>query len=314
MRLWSLSLMVWLSSMPVSADDSQALDNFERHLRLLSLADDSGHFLAYYQRYYQSSDEAKLALMDDILQDMSHFWQQHGQPGRQSSEVTDRLARVLAVEPKMKDYLWVTNRIRYLDWLAAQSEWPLLPGKVWLHPGDRHPDVSILAQRLKQLGDLTSGWQGGILYDDELSLAVQGFQQRHGLEPDAVIGPRTQYWLNISAQERAFLLAKNFVERTTYRVGLEDRYLLVNIPAYEMKLVDGGLPQLHSRVIVGSRYRQTPVMHSQISNLIINPNWKPTKRLIYRDIRPKVLADGHYLAEQGFDIFDFQGNKLDLSG
>ncbi|MGI2260840.1 L,D-transpeptidase family protein [Shewanella sp. GXUN23E] len=310
MRCLGLILMVWLSSMQVSADDSQALDNFERHLRLLSLADDSGRFLAYSQLFYQSSDEAKLAHMDDIILDMSLFWQQHGQPAQLSSEVTDRLARALAVEPKVKDYLWVTNRIRYLDWLVAQNDWPRLPGKVWLRPGDQHPDVALLARRLKQLGDLASGWQGSTLYDETLSLAVKRFQQRHGLEPDAVIGPRTLYWLNLPPQDRAQLLAKNFVERTSYSTRLGDRYLLVNIPAYELKLVDGGLPRLHSRVIVGSPYRQTPVMHSQISNLILNPNWNVPRKLVYRDIRPKVLADGHYLAERGFDIFDFEGHKL----
>ncbi|MCF1428242.1 MAG: L,D-transpeptidase family protein [Shewanella sp.] len=309
MRLTGLLLTTLLLISPVLADDRRALDYFERHLRLLSLAGDDPKFAGYYQLYLSSSQNDKLAHFDDILMDISLYWQQQGV--QLTSATGDRLQRVLAIEPRARDYLWVINRVRYLDWLQASSDWPQLSRDVWLRPGDQHPQVRILADRLKALGDLHESWQGGRHYDETLRQAVLRFQQRHGLEMDAVVGPRTQTWLNMAPERRAQLLARNFIDRFKYLSSLGDRYLLVNIPAYEMQLVDDGLLRLHSRVIVGSRYRQTPVMQSQISNLVINPSWRVPRKLTYRDIRPKILNDGSYISTKGFDAYDYQGNKLE---
>ncbi|MCL2914835.1 L,D-transpeptidase family protein [Shewanella corallii] len=313
MRLMILALMTFLAVSPAKAVDSQALEYFERHLHLVALADDSQRFAAYYQLFTKSEESKQLAHLDDMLMDVALFWQNQGLAHQLHSGLSSRLDRVLAIEPKARDYLWITNRIQYLGWLEENQSWVLLSEDFWLRPGDNHRGVVALAERLKLLGDLDQSWQAGRHYDLALELAVKKFQQRHGLEMDGVVGPRTLHWLNMSPADRATLLARNFVERTRYLAAIGDRYLLVNIPAYEMKLVDKGLLRLHSRVIVGSRYRQTPVMDSQISNLVLNPSWRVPRRLAYRDLRPKIRQDGSYIDTKGFEVYDFQGNRQQLS-
>jgi murein L,D-transpeptidase YcbB/YkuD len=137
------------------------------------------------------------------------------------------------------------------------------------------------------------------------------FQLRHGLKPDAVIGPKTLFWINQTPYDRAQLLAQNFINKTIYLAALPARYLLVNIPSYEMFLVDDYKSVLHSRVIVGKRYRQTPLMVGQISNVVINPTWTVPRNLMRLDILPQIKADGDYISQRQFDVFNYQGELVE---
>jgi murein L,D-transpeptidase YcbB/YkuD len=64
--------------------------------------------------------------------------------------------------------------------------------------------------------------------------------------------------------------------------------LLINIPAFQMVLVDHNQVVLASKVIVGKSNRQTPLMTGKISNVIINPTWTVPQQLLRQDILPQI--------------------------
>jgi murein L,D-transpeptidase YcbB/YkuD len=58
------------------------------------------------------------------------------------------------------------------------------------------------------------------------------------------------------------------------------KFVLVNIPSYELIALQDGVPVLRSRVVVGQPRTTTPEMLSSMSALQFNPSWTPTPSMI----------------------------------
>ncbi len=56
--------------------------------------------------------------------------------------------------------------------------------------------------------------------------------------------------------------------------------ILVNIPSYELLALEDGVPVLRTRVIVGKRRTQTPVMDLRTDFVRFRPAWAPTPQMI----------------------------------
>uniref|UniRef100_Q0HUS1 Peptidoglycan-binding domain 1 protein n=1 Tax=Shewanella sp. (strain MR-7) TaxID=60481 RepID=Q0HUS1_SHESR len=150
-------------------------------------------------------------------------------------------------------------------------------------------------------------------YDDELVRAIKNFQTQHGLQADGVIGKQTLYWLNQSPYARAKLLAKNTLRLQIFTRTLPASYLVINIPAFELQFVEAGKVILNSKVIVGKASRPTPLLSSHISSVVVNPQWRVPRTIVRRDILPHIRQDGHYLQDRGFDVYDYDGARVEHS-
>ncbi|GIU54172.1 murein L,D-transpeptidase [Shewanella sp. KT0246] len=307
-------LLSILLSLPIKAasQNHATYKTLAQHVLLISLVDPSVKWQDFLSILQGASEAEKLEYIDTIQVDIAEFWHQ-----RQVALPYDSLdvsasskRKTFALEPNVEDYLSVLNHIRRLMWLNERHDWASIQPGGLLRPGDSHKTVSAISQRLWLLGDLSSRSETQFVFDDTIADAVARFQARHGLKADAVIGPKTLYWLNQTPKERAELLADNFVQKTSYKADLGEQYLLVNIPAFEMVLVSDNQVALTSRVIVGRSYRRTPVMKGQISNIVINPTWTVPKKLMRRDILPKVAENGSYISDRQFDVYDVSGTKV----
>jgi murein L,D-transpeptidase YcbB/YkuD len=63
-------------------------------------------------------------------------------------------------------------------------------------------------------------------------------------------------------------------------VPAHGKFILVNIPSYELVALEDGVPVLRSRVIVGRPALRTPELLSPISAVRFNPAWMPTPSMI----------------------------------
>lgn len=144
-------------------------------------------------------------------------------------------------------------------------------------------------------------------YDDAMVAGIKRFQTRHGLTADGVIGPQTYAWLDTSPLTRAQLLMRSQI-RTLISDELPGSYLLVNIPEYQLRLYQNQVLVLESNVIVGQLKRKTPIMHSQITNVVFNPPWNVPRSIMNKDIIPKLYRDPGYIERLGFDVLD--GNEV----
>ncbi|WP_040572233.1 L,D-transpeptidase family protein, partial [Shewanella benthica] len=256
--------------------------------------------------------ELKLARVERIKSELQQFWASLGIPtnAMNMKDSKNLLQQALSLEPISKDYLATSNNIRYLLWLDQKMDWNELVSNSWLKQGDNHSLVPEISRRLNGLGDLGEYDSVSTLFDANVKNAVRHFQQRHGLKIDGIIGPETIRWINITPVKRAELLAINFINKTRYLASIEPIFLIINIPAFELELIDNGQVALQSRVIVGKPYRQTPLLISRISNLVINPSWRVPRSLLIRDLLPKVREDGGYIQAGNFNVFDNQGQMV----
>lgn len=197
--------------------------------------------------------------------------------------------------------------------LPSTSPWATLQIAEKITRGMEHSIIDEVANRLWLLGDTGQPLQVYGVYTDELMDVIKHFQRRHGLQQDGVIGKKTLFWINQSPTTRAHLLASNQLRRALFTRKLGERYLVVNIPAFEMQLVEHGDVVLQSRVIVGKASRQTPLLDSKISNVVLNPSWRVPRSIVKRDIVPHIRQDGYYLQERGFDVRDYDGQLVQYS-
>jgi len=207
-------------------------------------------------------------------------------------------------------YRRVLRQVSTLFQLDKQLTWETLTLDEKLTLGQTHPIVPTIAERLLLLGDLDHVLAQAPVYTEELQQAVKGFQRRHGLQADGVIGKQTLFWLNQSPRKRAELLAKNTIRQKRFSDSLAASYLLINIPAFEMFLVEQGQTVLTSKVIVGKASRQTPLLDSQISSVVLNPSWRVPRSILRKDIVPHIRKDGHYIHDRGFDVYDVKGTPV----
>lgn len=141
------------------------------------------------------------------------------------------------------------------------------------------------------------------LFDRQVEQAVIGFQRRHGLDEDGVVGRDTVAALNISAVQRVRQIALN-LERWRWLPGqLGDKYILVNTADFTLALYENQIATLEMPVIVGKPDRQTPIISKKMQYLVLNPTWTIPATILKRDILPKLENDPDYFKSKGMCVF-----------
>ena len=166
-------------------------------------------------------------------------------------------------------------------------------------PRKRLPDILPLRQRLVQSADLWSRYrEGPDAMDGQLTDAVRRFQQRHGLAPDGVAGERTLALLNAPVADQIAIARLNLARPQEDRSGLP-RYVEVNVPGFQLRLIDQGRTVLRSRVIVGGVDSATPIFDDRIRFIELNPSWYVPESIM-GDLREKEQKQPGYLEANGF--------------
>jgi murein L,D-transpeptidase YcbB/YkuD len=229
------------------------------------------------------------------MQDLAQLLSQALASGR----INDSLQSLLPTDPSYAALRLAWQALRFV---AVNGGWPHLKLPLPLRPGATGPEVAALRQRLAMAGDLPADAASGDLFDDGLEAAVRRFQVRHGLEADGVIGPRTLDTLNVPAAERTRQLALNLERRRWLPRSFGERYLLINLPAFNLQLVQGGAPVLEMRVIVGRQLRPTPTFTGEMTYLVLNPYWDVPHRLAVQDHLPRIQKSRSYLKKNDFVV------------
>lgn len=197
--------------------------------------------------------------------------------------------------------------------IVNRGGWQRVPteqGKLQI--GMTHPAVVALRERLAASGDLPASIAVSQSFDTYVDAAVKRFQLRHGLPADGVTGDATYKSLNVDAQTRLNQLRIN-VERLKPKVEMtskEQRFVMVNIPAAQIEAVENGVVVQRHTAVVGKIDRQTPLLDSKISQIILNPFWTVPKSIIRKDIIPLMQKNPSYLSDNNIHIFNNRGEEV----
>lgn len=108
--------------------------------------------------------------------------------------------------------------------------------------------------------------------------------------------------------------------RRTLRVNLDrwrwlprdlgTRYLLVDVPAYEVRLVDHGQVIETHRVIVGKLKTVTPEFAAKVTGVLINPDWTVPDSIIRESVGKLVRTRPSTASARGYTWFTDAAGKL----
>ena len=88
---------------------------------------------------------------------------------------------------------------------------------------------------------------------------------------------------------------------------LGDRYVLVNVPSYQMQVVEGESPVLAMRVIVGAPESQTPLFSDEMTYVVFSPYWNIPSSILRDETLPRIVEDLEYLRRNNIEIVDEEG-------
>jgi L,D-transpeptidase YcbB len=203
---------------------------------------------------------------------------------------------------------------RYSD-IVDRGGWNAMPDGS-MQPGANGPNVGLLRERLAMSGDLKEG--DGYFsehYDGTVEKAVKRFQASNGLTPSGIVDKRTIAALNVPAAARLRQLKTNYTRLAEFARSTGKKYIVVNIPAQQIEVVEGDRVVSRHSGVVGKMDRQTPILRSAIHELNFNPVWHLPPTVIEKDLVPKgqeMSRKGQdVLAKFNIDAYGGDGKKLD---
>ncbi len=212
---------------------------------------------------------------------------------------------LVGLGPRHDGYRALQQSLPQYRAIQRKGGWPLIAAGPKLQPADCGPRVEQLQQRLTASGDYRGRPKAGNhCYDADLTAAVSRFQRRHGLIADGVAGKRTLAALNVPVETRILQIQLSLERWRWMPADMGSRYLLVNIPGFQMEVVENGRRVRTMRTIVGRKRRPTPMLASRITYLEINPYWHVPPKIAREDLLPKIKANPDFLVRQDFRVFD----------
>lgn len=147
----------------------------------------------------------------------------------------------------------------------------------------------------------------------KLMKAIKNFQCEHNLTEDGKIGKLTFKALQRTKQDYINQIALNMERWRWSKIPTEKQYVWVNLPKYEMMVVEEDTLVMKSRVIIGALDHQTPLLKSTIRYFLIYPYWTVPFSIATKEILPILKRDTSYLRRKNFQVLDGNNQVVDHS-
>ena len=194
--------------------------------------------------------------------------------------------------------------------IAASGGWKPIAEANAPRKGERSATVLALAVRLNMTGDLPDRPSKSPAFDAKMVEALKKFQVRHGLPPSGVLNEATHVELNIDVETRISQLEINLNRVVKLVRGQRGkRFVMVNIPGYEIEAVEAGNVDFRQRVILGRPSRETPVIKTSITQLNFSPYWHVPASIVRKDLVPKLQDGIEYLTQTKLRVYKTWGGK-----
>ncbi|MGA1790085.1 MAG: L,D-transpeptidase family protein [bacterium] len=207
--------------------------------------------------------------------------------------------------PSYPGYRRLKGALTEYRMIIRKGGWPELTPEVELKNGVSDRAVGSLQSILTATRDLLWHENENNLFDDHIERALHRFQQRHGLESSGMVDPATLRALNCPPEQRLRQIQLNLERWRWLPQELGRRYIMINIPGFELYVIEDERVLMTMRVIVGKPDRQTPVFSKNMSYLVLNPRWRVPKEVVIQDLLPKIRKDISYLPDRHFRVFQY---------
>lgn len=230
--------------------------------------------------------------------------------GRLAAEGADAAAVLASYQPQHAGYQALRRKLaehqsrrKAIDPDVPQVRIPVGPA---IRVGMRDDRIVLIRARFGFAPDDTR------VHDNRLATVVAGFQRENGLPVNGVLNRATVEMMNGGSHSaiEADLIAN--MERWRWLpVDMGEEYLVVNVPEYLVRKIEGGLVVHSARVVVGKTERPTPIFSDMMDHLVLNPSWTIPPTIMKQDILPKLASDPGYAERRGFQVIR-RGNQISV--
>jgi murein L,D-transpeptidase YcbB/YkuD len=217
--------------------------------------------------------------------------------------------------PKFKSYDRLKKYLKFYRDIADKGGWGIVDRGESLKKGMVDRRVEQLRNRLAFTDSLSlrSDTIDLFVFDADLEKTVMNFQRRQGIDADGVVGKTTLDALNVSVNQRIASIIINLERCRWLPRYLGDRYIMVNLPAFELEVVVNSVLKYEMDVAVGKPFRKTPVFSSTMTYMVFNPYWVVPPSILYQDMIPAQIKNGNYLKSLNIKVLDAAGTTIDPS-
>lgn len=222
--------------------------------------------------------------------------------------LVDTIEPILSIDTAYNLQRAIAN---YEQFVAVRGSWDRPTQEIFgLQLGARRRAVGELKRRLMINGDMPLEERVDDKFDEGLDAAVKLFQARHGLSVSGQVDEATFYALSVPTDYRLNQLRLNLQRIEAMAAKIDDRYVVVNIPAASIEAIEGGSVAQRHTAVVGRIDRQTPILRSRIHQINFNPFWNVPKSIIRKDLIKYMNEDPEYLTKFRIRIYDGSGREL----
>jgi murein L,D-transpeptidase YcbB/YkuD len=218
----------------------------------------------------------------------------------------DSLSPVLqALQPKHKGYdslrtyigeFLSTARFRKLTWL----EYPYKDSATFYRG---------LTRRLQEVGYIDSAATN--VDTATLAEAIRNYQRANKIKVTGKVYGDMITMMDNSDWEKFKRIAITMDKYKLLPDSLPNTYVWVNLPAFDLRVVNTDTVVLESKVIVGAPKTRTPLLTSEISNFITYPQWTVPNSIIFKEMLPQIKHNAAYLNKQNLIVVDWNDSVRD---
>lgn len=213
------------------------------------------------------------------------------------------------LEPKQEGYAFLRDEFRKYIYDTAAIAFDSIPFAGY-KDNDPLLKEKIIA-RFKLTGEYDSTLEGS----DSIKFvkAMKRFQKNWHLEPDGKIGKLTKQALQYD-REKVIRQMEMALERWRWEEPeLPKVYFWINIPSFNLRVMEEDTLVIESNVVCGKPETQTPLLKSRINYMLIYPYWNVPYSIAWKEILPAVQRDTSYLRKKNMEVLNSAGAVVDPS-
>ncbi len=179
--------------------------------------------------------------------------------------------------------------------------------------GDKDDSIIFLNQlklRLAQSNYLIS-YSLNNIDSAGLAFAIKTYQMKEDIPADGKISRDLIKRLNLTDNLKLKRILVNLDRYKNFQDTLPNLFIQANLPSYSLQFWNSDTSMLYSKIICGKPLTPTPILNSQIKEMILFPTWTVPTSIIKKEMLPQLKKNTGYLAKKGLALYSINGKKID---
>lgn len=144
------------------------------------------------------------------------------------------------------------------------------------------------------------------VFNDTLVQGVNSIQQRFGYSPTGDIRKDLVSDMNVPLRQRIEQLLINLDRMRWMPQQPTGTLIVVNIPAFELQVLENGKNAFNMNVVVGKEGHNTMQFTGTLNQIVFSPYWNVPPSIVTKEILPELAKNPNYLQENQMED---QGDK-----